>query len=101
MVRRIYVEKKKGYDIEAQGLFSDLKDNLNLKGLFAVRVINRYDVEGIDYNTYKAAKYSIFAEPAIDIAYDEEVPIDAGSLYFAVEYLPDNSLREQILQSNA
>lgn len=88
MVRRIYVEKKKGYDIEAQGLFSDLKDNLNLKGLFAVRVINRYDVEGIDYNTYKAAKYSIFAEPAIDIAYDEEVPIDAGSLYFAVEYLP-------------
>jgi len=88
MVRRIYVEKKKGYDIEAQELFSDLKENLNLQGLSAVRVINRYDIEGIDDNTYNAAKYSIFAEPAIDMAYDEEVSIDAGALYFAVEYLP-------------
>ena len=42
-----------------------------------------------------------FAEPAIDMAYDEEVSIDAGALYFAVEYLPDNSIREQTLQSNA
>ncbi|MGI6747985.1 MAG: phosphoribosylformylglycinamidine synthase [Anaerovoracaceae bacterium] len=88
MVRRIYVEKKKGYDIEAQELFSDLKENLNLQRLSAVRVINRYDIEGIDDNTYNAAKYSIFAEPAIDMAYDEEVSIDAGALYFAVEYLP-------------
>ena len=88
MVRRIYVEKKKGYDIEAQELFSDLKENLNLQGLSAVRVINRYDIEGIDDNTYNAAKNSIFAEPAIDMAYDEEVSIDAGALYFAVEYLP-------------
>ncbi len=88
MVRRIYVEKKKGYDIEAQGLFEDLKENLHLKGLTTVRVINRYDMEGIDDVTYEAAKYTIFAEPAIDRAFDEEISIDAGSRFFAVEYLP-------------
>ena len=88
MVRRIFVEKKKGYDIEAQGLFEDLKENLHLKGLTAVRVVNRYDVEGIDDDTYEAAKYTVFAEPAIDKAYDEMVSIDAGSHFFAVEYLP-------------
>ena len=88
MVRRIYVEKQKGYDIEAQGLFEDLKENLHLKGLTAVRVINRYDVEGIDDATYEAAKYTIFAEPAIDRAFDELSSIDAGSRFFAVEYLP-------------
>lgn len=88
MVRRIYVEKQKGYDIEAQGLYEDLKENLHLSGLTAVRVINRYDVEGIDQDTYEAAKYSVFAEPAIDTAYDEMVPVDAGSQFFAVEYLP-------------
>ena len=88
MVRRIYVEKKKGYDIEAQGLFEDLKENLHLNGLIAVRVVNRYDVEGIDDDTYEAAKYTVFAEPAIDGAYDEMVSIDAGSHFFAVEYLP-------------
>ncbi|HWQ79602.1 MAG TPA: phosphoribosylformylglycinamidine synthase [Anaerovoracaceae bacterium] len=88
MVRRIYVEKKKGFDIEAQGLFEDLKENLHLQRLTAVRVINRYDIEGIDDATYEAAKYTVFAEPAIDRAYDEEVPVDAGSQFFAVEYLP-------------
>ena len=88
MVRRIYVEKKKGFDIEAQGLYEDLKENLHLEGLTAVRVINRYDMEGIDDATYEAAKYTVFAEPAIDRAYDETAPIDAGSQFFAVEYLP-------------
>lgn len=88
MVRRIYVEKKKGYDIEAQGLVEDLKENLHLNGLSAVRVVNRYDVEGIDQDTYEAAKYTVFAEPAIDKAYDEMVSIEAGSHFFAVEYLP-------------
>lgn len=88
MVRRIYVEKQNGFDIEAQGLFEDLKENLHLQGLTGLRVINRYDVEGIDDATYEAAKYTVFAEPAIDRAYDETVPIDTGSHFFAVEYLP-------------
>jgi phosphoribosylformylglycinamidine synthase len=88
MVRRIYVEKQNGFDIEAQGLFEDLKENLHLKGLVGLRVINRYDIEGIDDATYEAAKYTVFAEPAIDRAYDEMVPIGAGSKFFAVEYLP-------------
>lgn len=88
MVRRIYVEKQNGFDIEAQGLYEDLKENLHLKGLDCLRVINRYDIEGIDNATYEAAKYTVFAEPAIDRAYDEMVPISAGSKFFAVEYLP-------------
>ncbi len=88
MVRRIYVEKQNGFDIEAQGLFEDLKENLHLMGLSGLRVINRYDIEGMDDATYEAAKYTVFAEPAIDRAYDEMVPIDAGSKFFAVEYLP-------------
>ncbi len=88
MVRRIYVEKQKGFDIEAQELYADLKENLHLKGLTAVRVINRYDIEGIDDATYEAARYTVFAEPAIDRAYDENIPIDADCDFFAIEYLP-------------
>ena len=88
MVRRIYAEKQKGYDIEAQNLYRDIKENLHVSGLTAVRVINRYDIDGLDQETYDAAKYTIFSEPAIDRAYDEIVPVDAGSYSFAVEYLP-------------
>lgn len=88
MVRRIYVEKKKGFDIEAQGLYEDLKENLHLGGIDAVRVINRYDIDGIDGAAYEAAKYTVFAEPAIDMVFDETAPVGAGSQFFAVEYLP-------------
>ena len=88
MVRRIYVEKKKGFDIEAQSLYEDLKGNLSVKGLSSVRVVNRYDVEGIDDVTYHAAKYTIFAEPAIDCVFEEEIAIEVGSVFFFVEYLP-------------
>ncbi len=98
MVKRIYVEKKKGFDIEAAALCEDLKESLHLRGLTGVRIFNRYDMEGVDDSTYKAAKFSVFAEPAVDVAYDEMLdifkPADSESdknmsvRYFAVEYLP-------------
>ena len=51
-VRRIYVEKKQGFDVEAKGMLEDLKENLSLSGLCDVRIINRYDVEGISDEEY-------------------------------------------------
>ncbi len=88
MVRRIYVEKKKGFDVEAQSLFRELSENLHLRQLSGVRVINRYDIEGIDQQTYESARETIFAEPAVDMAYDEKIELEAGSRSFLTEYLP-------------
>ncbi len=89
MVRRIYVEKKKGFDVEAEALFHDVKENLHLPNLTGVRILNRYDVDGIDGPTYEAAKFTVFAEPAIDVVYEETMPAEVRSaIYFAVEYLP-------------
>ena len=48
MVYRIYVEKKKGLDNEARALKNDLRELLGLKGLEEVRLLNRYDCEGLD-----------------------------------------------------
>lgn len=86
-VRRIYVEKKRGFDVEAQSVLEDLKENLSLGGLTDVRIINRYDVEGISDEEYQKARNLIFSEPPVDNAYDEEVAINEGKV-FAVEYLP-------------
>ncbi|MFR4406309.1 MAG: AIR synthase-related protein [Anaerovoracaceae bacterium] len=89
MVRRIYVEKKRGFDVEAEELFSSIKDDLHLKGLKKLRILNRYDIDGIDDATYEAAKFTVFAEPAIDMLYEEKMPDDTRSaIFFAVEYLP-------------
>jgi phosphoribosylformylglycinamidine synthase len=94
MIQRIYVEKKKGFDVEAKSLFSELKESLHLDTLTEVRVINRYDINDLydedDFNAeeYKALKFSVFAEPAIDMVYDDVLDTQVGYNAFAVEYLP-------------
>ena len=87
-VKRIYVEKKQGYDIEAQGLFNDLLENLGIKGLEGLRVINRYDISGITDEEYAKSRPIIFAEPPLDLVFDEELEIPSNDLVFAMEYLP-------------
>ena len=89
MVKRLFVEKKKGFDVEARGLFNDIVTNLHPEGLTGIRVLNRYDMQGLDDATYETAKREVFAEPAIDAVYDEELPegIDQTKM-FAIEYLP-------------
>lgn len=86
-VRRIYVEKKPGFDVEARGMLEDLRENLSLGGLTNVRIINRYDIEGISDEEYAKARGLIFSEPPVDNAYDEKIEISEGKA-FAVEYLP-------------
>lgn len=87
-VRRLFVEKKKPYDVEAQGLLADLKGTLGISALESVKIINRYDIEGINDNEYMMARNTIFSEPPVDYAYDEEYKIQSGCKAFAVEYLP-------------
>ncbi len=87
-VRRIYVEKKKGFDVEAKGVLADLKENLSMSALTDVRVLNRYDVSGITDEEYEKARGLIFSEPPVDNAYDEEFSYGENDLVFAIEYLP-------------
>ncbi|MBS7298385.1 MAG: phosphoribosylformylglycinamidine synthase [Eubacteriales bacterium] len=87
-VRRIYVEKKPGFDIEAKGVLTDLRENLSLTSLSDVRVLNRYDVSGISDEEYSRARGLIFSEPPVDNAYDDEIEVSSADKVFAVEYLP-------------
>ncbi|AHF11020.1 MULTISPECIES: phosphoribosylformylglycinamidine synthase [Dehalobacter] len=87
-VKRLYVEKKQGFNIEAQGLFADLRDNLSIAGLQGVRTINRYDISGITDEEYEKSRTIIFAEPPLDILYEETLDISSGDRVFAMEYLP-------------
>ncbi|MDF2568068.1 MAG: phosphoribosylformylglycinamidine synthase, partial [Oscillospiraceae bacterium] len=87
-VFRIYVEKKQAFAVEAKGILSDLKSYLGIKELSDVRVLNRYDVEGIEPNVFGMACNSIFSEPAVDvISFDSPVANESQHI-FATEYLP-------------
>ena len=56
MVKRIYVQKKEGFDIEAKGVLADLKESLQLEGLQNVIILNRYDVEGLTEEVFEKAR---------------------------------------------
>lgn len=87
-VRRIYVEKKKPFDVEAHSLYCDLKENLGIRGLAGVKIVNRYDISGISSEEYQQARSSIFSEPNVDFVYDELLETAPGDRVFATEYLP-------------
>mgnify|MGYP000287808086 CR=1 FL=1 len=86
MVYRIYVEKKPGFDVEAQGLKNELVSLLGIQSLSGLRLLNRYDVEGIDEALFNQCATTVFSEPPVDNTY-AELPEFEG-ISFAVEYLP-------------
>lgn len=86
--RTIFVEKKKGFNVEAKSLLQDFKSNLRLDGLEGVRVINKYTLGKVDEEYYNKALYTIFSEKTVDSLYEEEFPISNEEVAFGVEFLP-------------
>ena len=85
MVYRVYVEKKPGQTQEAQGLLGQIRDFLQIKGLKALRILNRYDAENIDEQLFRYAVNTVFSEPQVD---NVSFQAPQGQIVFAVEPLP-------------
>ena len=100
MVSRVYVEKKAGFDVEAKALLKELREIVGIEGLQSLRLINRYDVEGIGTKLFEACVPTVFSEPQTDVTCrtlkglaDGEfntgvAPLAEGAIVFAVEALP-------------
>ncbi len=87
-VKRVFVEKREGFDVEALNLMADLKNNLGLKTIEKVRIINRYDISGLDGENFEKAKNTILSETNADLVFVETMPEDEDYRVFAMEYLP-------------
>ena len=87
-MRRIYVEKKKEYAVEAAGLLADLVGTLGMTQLTGLRIVNRYDIAGLSDEDYEAAKRVVLSEPPVDTVHDETLEIPEGVKSFAIELLP-------------
>ena len=85
MVYRVYVEKKKGQTHEADSLLREVKDFLQIDGLTGLRILNRYDAEGISKELFDSAVGTVFSEPQVD---DVTFEAPQGDIVFAVEPLP-------------
>ena len=53
-VKRIYVEKKAPYAVEAKQLLWEIRHILQIKTVTGLRLLNRYDVEGVE-RVFRAA----------------------------------------------
>ena len=87
-VKRVYVEKKPEFAVQAKDLLHEVESYLGIKTITNVRVLNRYDVENLSEETFERACNGVFAEPPVDILYHETFEIAEGSRVFSVEYLP-------------
>ncbi|MFO7637072.1 MAG: phosphoribosylformylglycinamidine synthase [Clostridia bacterium] len=87
-VKRIFVEKKQDYAIEAESCFRQFRDFLGIRGIKGVRIVFRYDISGISADVFQKAKDTIFSEPPVDRVTEETLPLGEGMTAFAVEYLP-------------
>ncbi|GAA0805595.1 phosphoribosylformylglycinamidine synthase [Faecalicatena orotica] len=87
-VKRVYVEKKPEFAVQAKELRHEIKHYLGIETVSAVRVLIRYDVENITDETFDKACNGVFAEPPVDVLYHETFPMKEGSRVFSVEYLP-------------
>ena len=86
-VYRIFVEKRKEYAVEAQEVLTNLKTQLKIDALEDLKIVNRYDVQGVDEKYLKEGISVILSEPMVDDVVLEDYSVE-DALVFAIEYLP-------------
>ncbi|MEO8616636.1 MAG: AIR synthase-related protein, partial [Luteolibacter sp.] len=86
-MNRIFVEKKAGHNAESRHLLHDLHESLGLPGLSQVRIVQRYDIDGLSHEEFNVAARSILSEPQVD-AISTELSVAGNETAFAVEFLP-------------
>lgn len=88
MIRRLYVEKSPEHALPAHDLLAEIRDCLAMPQLRGLRVLMRYDVEGLDDSLWETARDTIFSEPPLDIVHEGENPWSEEEWILAVEFLP-------------
>ena len=87
-IDRVYVEKKQGFDGQALRLLKELKENLELERLTGLRILNRYDIEGLTGVQLEQAVRLVLSEPNQDVVYYEDLPAQPDDQVVGICYLP-------------
>ncbi|BCU78648.1 phosphoribosylformylglycinamidine synthase [Luteolibacter sp. LG18] len=86
-MNRIFVEKKTEFNAEARTLLHDLRESLSLDEIENLRVIQRYDIDGLTDAEFAAATRQILSEPQVDVV-SPALALAEDEVAFAVEFLP-------------
>ena len=83
--KRLFVEKREQFRVEAESLRADFNENLSLR-LDSLRLLNVYDLAGFSDSLLERCRYSVFGEVVTDTVVDH-FPLE-GKKFLAVEYIP-------------
>lgn len=87
-VFRCFVEKRPGFQVEAENLLRDLREQLGIQRLTGLRLFHRYDAQGLSQEIYNRLEKQCFPEPMVDQCWDETLPELGPCTLLAVEALP-------------
>ena len=87
-VKRVFVEKKPEFAVQARELRDEIESYLGIAGVTGVRVLVRYDIENLSEDVYREALGTIFSEPPVDEVFEGDFVHGADDAVFSVEYLP-------------
>ncbi|KNZ40374.1 phosphoribosylformylglycinamidine synthase [Acetobacterium bakii] len=88
VIKRIFVEKKQGFDIEAQSLLVSFQKILKIEDLNKVRILYRYDMEDVAEDVFGQVVSTILSEPNVDQVSEASISIGEKDMVFAIAYLP-------------
>ena len=86
-VYRVYVEKREGFNVEALEILNNLKTQLKIETLKSLKVVNRYDVQGVSKEVLEKGIEIILSEPMVDEVILEDYQLE-NEVAFAIEFLP-------------
>ena len=84
----IFVEKKQKYQIEAKKLLHIFKQELLIKNITKIRILNKYIIAGVNQDVYKKSLYSVFAEKVTDNLYENKFSKKSSDFIIAIALLP-------------
>ncbi|WKY49154.1 phosphoribosylformylglycinamidine synthase [Eubacteriaceae bacterium ES3] len=88
MIKRIFVEKKDNFDVEAGALTNTVQNLLNIKSLQSSRILYRYDVEGLTEDQMNEVVNKILSEANVDSVFEDQIKTEESSQIFGISYLP-------------
>lgn len=88
MIKRIFVEKKDKFEVEAKSLRQTFQRILKIQKLESMRILYRYDVEGVADDLFNQIIGTILSEPNVDQVFEEVLQIKDNERIFGISYLP-------------
>lgn len=88
MIKRIFVEKKDEFEVEAKSLTHTFQRILKIQKLESMRIVYRYDVQDVADELFDQIISTILSEPNVDQVFEDCLETRVDEKIFGISYLP-------------